>query len=617
MARKELTVVDLFSGTGGLSEGFEQMGFKTVFALDYWGPAVKTFEKNHPDAEVKKADILDVEPSELPHPDIVIGGPPCVEFSFAKRGGKGDIAKGMKLVLRFLQFVAVLKPKWWVMENVPRLLETLPPKLSLKQLGIDRPGNLEIPQRNVLCAADYGTPQKRYRAISGRYPLPEKTHVEQLGLHKFTGVGLKQWVPMRRVIEGLPNPLSGPKEGEAVKDPNYGFSIPQERLTLHFMDTLLTDEEARECRKLKVNHSWYGRMKFPDDLDAPARTVTATHIRPARENIVIEVRRGRENRYRALTIRETACVQSFPITYQFWGGSEGANYRLVGDAVPPLMSAAIARAMLREAGLSAPENPYVEKEFEMPPALKVKEKPKMTPFRHLRFDRKFRDHVPSSKGGGFRVDIDNMGENPAPHPFAARPHLREWVTRLYTGSGKIVRSRIVTLDEALEKLLEFSTTPERSRAIEKFVSALAEDLPTELPDATTLQGIRAEWVNDVPCSPYRILERIAEIVGQHFPESGWRGIRIPPSGRIPIIGERELPIRIAAALVASSFACEVINGGDEWLVANWRKQFRPKGWPPRGPRKRMAPERKTGERLLELFKKLGQEKHLPSLSNTS
>jgi DNA (cytosine-5)-methyltransferase 1 len=158
--------MDLFCGAGGFSEGFKEMGFDIVYSLDNWRSAVDTIKQNHPDTEVVKADVTETDASDLPHADVIIGGPPCTEFSYSKKGGGGNIKEGMKLVLRFLYFIQELRPRWWIMENVPRLLNTLPLEVSLRKLGIDKDGRLKIPRRMVLNSADFGAPQKRLRLIS-------------------------------------------------------------------------------------------------------------------------------------------------------------------------------------------------------------------------------------------------------------------------------------------------------------------------------------------------------------------------------------------------------------------------------------------------------------------
>jgi len=119
------TVVDLFCGGGGFSEGFRQAGFHIVHAVDNDQRACETYKKNilaNERTTVECRDILDLEPSQLPDDvDVLIGSPPCTEFSSSKNGGDGDIEEGMRLVARFLYFVAELEPNYWLMENVPRL----------------------------------------------------------------------------------------------------------------------------------------------------------------------------------------------------------------------------------------------------------------------------------------------------------------------------------------------------------------------------------------------------------------------------------------------------------------------------------------------------------------
>ncbi|MBM4434341.1 MAG: DNA cytosine methyltransferase, partial [Chloroflexi bacterium] len=368
-----LTCADLFCGAGGFSEGFRQAGFRVTKALDIWAPAVLTHERNHPDTEAIRGDILAYAPERLGPVDVLIGSPPCTEFSFANRGGGGDIEEGLRLVYRFLRFVHELRPRWWAMENVPRVLEYLPDEVPLRKLGIDKRGSLPIPTRAVLTSADFGTPQLRRRAFSGDFPLPETTHSEA------GSGGSERWRTLRDVVAGLPDPLrpawkvaaSGgdlateggevasrrERAGSTAIDPLYGFELPLEELTDHFSkDLLLSEEEVRENRKAKEDHSWYGRMAFPDELDRPARTVMATNLRVSRETTVIPA--GRHG-FRRLSVREASSVQGFPITYQWWGRSTPLKYKLVGNAVAPPVAFAVARGIARAARATVRERPYV------------------------------------------------------------------------------------------------------------------------------------------------------------------------------------------------------------------------------------------------------------------
>jgi len=595
MPRKSngLRVVDLFCGAGGFSEGFRQMGFHVAYAVDIWKPAVLTHEKNHPDTKVLEADVLELDPKDLGKVDVLIGSPPCTQFSFANKGGKGDRAEGMKLVLRYLELVAAVKPKYWIMENVPRLLETLPAEVDLGQAGLTG-GVVSIPRREVLNSADYGTPQKRLRLVSGNYPLPRRTHSEsQVSLDAWTGQGLDTWVPMRKVIEGLPSPLSESRKG-TVADPNYPeISLPCDKLTEHFYDSRMSVEEAESNRRAKTDHSWYGRMKFPDDLDRPARTIMATQLRSSRETIAIEVPSKGPKRYRQPTVRECACLQSFPITYQFWGGSPTNQYMLVGNAVPPLMARALARAILEAEGLGIPRTPHLVLDVtEMPPVVDYSQRARRG-LRALPLDRKFRDHIPGARIGGIRVDFDNMGDNPSVRPVVERfcggagsdeRHIVQWVARLYSGSGGEVQSQAVTLEDALWEFAGVAELPGEATRCRRFLSGAVTRWSRVLPDATSLQGVWAERTDSVKVGPQKVVEMVAHSVDEFFPADKYAERRIRPSGKVAVVPPSGLPIRGAAFLVGAALAAEIINSSDRWLKTNWERQYRPEEWGDAGER---------------------------------
>jgi DNA (cytosine-5)-methyltransferase 1 len=550
-----LTCADLFCGAGGFSEGFRQAGFRVTKALDIWAPAVLTHEKNHPDTEAIRGDIFSYAPERIGPVDVLIGSPPCTEFSFANRGGGGDIEEGLRLVYRFLRFVYELGPRWWVMENVPRVLDFLPEEVPLRKLGIDKRGSLPIPVRAVLTSADYGAPQLRKRAFSGDFPIPAATHGEA------PSATVERWRTLRDVVAALPDPLrpvwkiaprsgdpatrsgrstySRESDGHTALDPVYEFELPLEELTDHFSrDLLLSEEEVRENRKAKVDHSWYGRMSFPDELDRPARTVMATNLRVARETTVIGAGRGR---YRRLSVREAASVQGFPITYQWWGNTTSLKFKLVGNAVVPPVAFAIAREIVRAAARPVPERPHVVTHVtESAPLPSERERTRALPL-----TRRFREHVPGSKVPGFRVDLDNQGAS-------ANGHITGWRAVLYRGGGKALRQREVSLDEAL-RLLALTVADARTRARAKtFLTAVDRALARIVPDASTLQRIRAERERG-EVTPYVIIERIAELVGRHETH-GTRVVRLD-ARRDPDF----VPPRIAATLVATAYACALAN----------------------------------------------------------
>ncbi len=532
MEPARLTCADLFCGAGGFSEGFRQASFRVTKALDVWGPAVLTHEKNHPETEAIRADILSYAPENLGGVDVLIGSPPCTEFSFANRGGGGDVEVGMRLVYRFLRFVYELRPKWWVMENVPRVLDYLPDEVPLRKLGIDKRGSLLIPRREVLTSASFGTPQLRKRAFSGDFPIPRVTHAE------LPNAGTERWRTLRDVVETLPDPLR--PSPATVRDPVYGYELAVAELTDHFDTNLvLNDEEARENRKAKEDHSWYGRMAFPDELDRPARTVMATNLRVSRETTVIGASTGG---YRRLSVREASSVQGFPITYQWWGTTSAMKYKLVGNAVAPPVAYAVALAILAAAHKPLPERPYVLAHVtEAAPAASEREQRRSLPH-----NRRFREHVPGSKMPGFRVDLDNRGQT-------APQQLVRWRTVLYRGSGKALHQQEVGLDQAQQYLERTVVAGEPSEKARKFLQELKDRLGSIVPDGNTLQRVRAEQIKgDV--TPYRIIEEVGDIVARYFGHET-KVIRFH-APRDP----NYVPVRIAATLVATSYICELANG---------------------------------------------------------
>lgn len=157
-----MRVVDLFCGCGGLSLGFIEAGFNLVAAFDNWDDAITVYHNNfkHP---VFKQDLSDVEDSAKKvseyHPDMVIGGPPCQDFSSAgkrdENNGRGD------LTVDYAHIIEKVRPEWFVMENVDRILKTTKLKEAISIYKSCGYGLTKI----VLNASRCGVPQRRKRFI--------------------------------------------------------------------------------------------------------------------------------------------------------------------------------------------------------------------------------------------------------------------------------------------------------------------------------------------------------------------------------------------------------------------------------------------------------------------
>lgn len=540
---KALVVADLFCGGGGLSEGFRQAGFDVTWGLDKDRWSVETWARNHPGATAVQADILDFDLAQIPQCDVLVGGPPCIEFSSSKRGGNGNILDGLLLVQAYLRAVHLLQPRWWVMENVPRITKFLPAEVPLTWIGIDEPGVLHVPQRGVFNTANYGAPQARKRFLMGNYPPPPVTHGPPGDRGLFDdGPDLSVWRTLGSVLDALPDPANGSRTGWVV-DPNYDLRLPAEQLTDQFHDVVLGDKEASGLRRDKEAHPFYGYMPFPDPRDRPARTVVATQL--GRETLIIDAGQGR---FRRATIRECATLQTFPITYQFYGGAS-ARYRLAGDAVPPRLGFAVASGILQAEGLEVPGAPRIATEVS-DPAPPIVGLPPHARRRSFRANRRFVELVPGKEVRGCRAEFDNLGRGTA----AAG---QEWAAHLVVGEGQRTERERVSTPAAIEQLLPHCATREGLERVTRFIVALNETLTGDTPDASTLQ---ARWIEAEPGEgPDELVARVSKLIDAVFPREEFAFEFVPRTETLGITPRRGLRIRIAVGLVAAAYLADVVN----------------------------------------------------------
>ncbi|MGJ3234368.1 DNA cytosine methyltransferase [Marivirga sp.] len=322
-----MKAIDLYSGIGGWTLGLKMAGIEVISSYEWWKDANHTHNKNfgtnHKERDIRKLDLVKDLPdhSEV---DFVVGSPPCTQFSYANRGGGGDLADGLVDIYKFLEVVDYLKPKYWAMENVPRVAGILRLEIQeggglnkFKHLFEGGYGTIE-----VYDSSEFGVPQNRKRMIAGRFPRDLFESYREM----------TQLRHLRDVVESLAS--------DEVCDPIYGHTVAN--LTDHIEETPLTQEEERINKDSKTFHPVYNKMSFPDKLDRPSRTVTALCTRVSRESIIIEGNKG----FRRLTVRERGCIQSFPADFQFYSNSYGGKLKMIGNAVPPLLTYYLAQSML-------------------------------------------------------------------------------------------------------------------------------------------------------------------------------------------------------------------------------------------------------------------------------
>src|SRR6267142_5287628 len=212
---KMATAIDLYSGIGGWTLGLKLAGINVESSFEWWKDANRThgvnFGTNH-----KEINIRELELDKLPSPgkiDYVVGSPPCTQFSFANRGGKGDLADGLVDIKKFLEIVEYLNPKYWAMENVPRVAGILKKEISdygslYKFRHLFEGGKIE-----VYNASDFGVPQSRKRMIAGRFPFELFESYRQ--------------VTPRLTLGSVLNSLNQ----NLIVDPVYGIELTREELT--------------------------------------------------------------------------------------------------------------------------------------------------------------------------------------------------------------------------------------------------------------------------------------------------------------------------------------------------------------------------------------------------
>ncbi len=156
-----MRVIDLFAGCGGLSLGFANAGFEIVAAVDNWEPAIKVYRANFLDHPIVQYDLGafqgDTTAFEKFQPDMIIGGPPCQDFSSA---GKRDETLGRAdLTNTFASIVTAMRTEWFVMENVERALKSDTYRVAYRRFQEAGYGLTQI----VLDASLCGAPQSRKR----------------------------------------------------------------------------------------------------------------------------------------------------------------------------------------------------------------------------------------------------------------------------------------------------------------------------------------------------------------------------------------------------------------------------------------------------------------------
>jgi DNA (cytosine-5)-methyltransferase 1 len=290
---QKIKVVDLYSGCGGMSLGFQNAGFEIVSAYDNWQPAVDVYRRNfkHPIHKKDLSDLSILKELKSFNADIIIGGPPCQDFSIA--GHRNFNGHRANLTVVYSKIVTHILPKWFVMENV---------------YNIEKSPVLEEVLKNFK-KAGYGITKGIFDASLMGVPQTRKRYFV-IGKLKSTDNFLE---------DNLQNSLS--KKRMTVKD--------------YLGDTLNTEFYYMHPR------SYNRRAIF--SIEEPSSTIRGVN-RPIPETYTPHSADKSKNikKVRPLTSKERSYIQTFPNEFEF-SGTKSAIEQMIGNAVPVKMAEFIAR----------------------------------------------------------------------------------------------------------------------------------------------------------------------------------------------------------------------------------------------------------------------------------
>jgi len=328
-------VIDFFSGCGGTSAGLRAAGMRIVAGIDMDPEAAETFRANFPEAGFICRDIRMIATAELERflprertsPVLFSACAPCQPFSKQNRGrGKRD--ERASLLTEFHRFVRRFRPEYIFLENVPGIQRIKTKKgpighflKFLKELGYDA-------ACDVIDFLDYGVPQTRRRlvvaaSLMGPVQLPKRTHGLEAGRPHAT---VWEW------IGDLP-PISAGSEHPEIPNHRAAALSPLNRKRIASTpeggDRRDWPEELLlPCHKGHEGHTdVYGRL----NRHHPASTLTTRCVS------LSNGRFGHPTQDRALSVREAACLQTFPRDFIFKGSLNGMAMQ-IGNAVPVLLA---------------------------------------------------------------------------------------------------------------------------------------------------------------------------------------------------------------------------------------------------------------------------------------
>lgn len=294
-----MRLVDLFAGCGGLSLGMEKAGFNIVAAYENWDAAADIYRQNfnHPMYEVDLSDTdYSIKHIEKFRPDIIVGGPPCQDFSSA--GKRMKIGSRGNLTISYAEIISEIRPRWFLMENVERI----------KKLEVFEKA------KKILKEAGYGLSETVLDASLCQVPQKRK----------------------RMFLIGNLNSSDGFIENELNKN------LSETRLSVrqYMGEKLETEFYYRHAR------SYARRGIF--SIDEPSPTVRGVN-RPIPPSYIFHPGDAVKDfsKVRPLTTLERARIQTFPANFNWGNYSKTTLEQIIGNAVPVNLGKYVGECILK------------------------------------------------------------------------------------------------------------------------------------------------------------------------------------------------------------------------------------------------------------------------------
>ncbi|QGM80871.1 DNA cytosine methyltransferase [Otariodibacter oris] len=344
-------MIDLFSGCGGLSFGFEQAGFECIVGVDIEQSALDSFSHNHMHAKALKLDLskqesLDIIIDALGRKkiELIVAGPPCQGFSLTGKREENDNRN--KLFYSVFKLAERINPRFIVIENVPGIATLYKGRAKEAIMNEFKRLGYSVSEK-LLYAPDYGIPQIRKRMFfvgtKSREPFefPPPTHAE------------KDYVTCEQAIGDLPSleNMLGTEVAEYTKPAQSSYQKMMRRKSLKLLNHVATKHTDLVVSVIKQVPEGGNYKDLPPGVGESRKFNEAwTRYHSQKPSRTIDT--GHRNHFhycwnRIPTARENARLQSFPDHFEF-KGTKTQQYRQIGNAVPPLLGFVIGKKLLEK-----------------------------------------------------------------------------------------------------------------------------------------------------------------------------------------------------------------------------------------------------------------------------